>query len=54
MPLFTRNKHQDSDPEVKAARLQVDLAVLKMEELLDAVEKQANETKEEINERRAD
>jgi hypothetical protein len=43
----------DTDTKVKSARLQVDLAVLKMAEVLDRVQEQANKAKEELNERRA-
>jgi hypothetical protein len=43
----------DTDVKVKSARLQVDLAVLKMAEVLDRVQEQANKAKEELNERRA-
>ena len=51
MPLFKRRK-KESDPEVKSARLQIDEAVNRMIEILDKVQQQALEAKEELSERR--
>lgn len=52
MPLRIRDKQ--SDKKVKSARRQVDLALLRMTNILDEVQKQVNEVKEELDERRAD
>lgn len=50
MPLLRRK--QESDSKVISARLQVDLAVLKMTEILNKVQAQANKAKEELDGRR--
>ena len=53
---MTLLKHRDrvSDEKVAKARLQIDLALLKMTELLDQVQEQADRAKEELSERRSD
>lgn len=52
MGLLTR-KDKDAGAKVKSARFQVDLAVLKMERVLNQVEKTANKAKEELRGRTA-
>lgn len=55
MPLSLRLKNkEESEQEVKNARLQIDLAILEMEKILDKVQEQATKAKEELDERRAD
>jgi hypothetical protein len=54
MPLLRQRHTRESDARVKAARFQVDLAVLKMTEMLDKVEQQAAQAKEELDERKSD
>lgn len=49
MPILRRKEEQD--PRVRDARLQMDLAVLRMAALLDQVELQAEQAKEELSER---
>jgi hypothetical protein len=51
MPLRSK-RERDADKEVKSARLQVDLAVLKMAQVLNSVQEQANKAKEELHHER--
>ena len=52
MPLFTLSK-KDSDPRVRSARIQIDEALDRMIKILDEVQEQAQEAKEELGEGRA-
>lgn len=52
MPLFTLRK-KDSDPRVRSARIQIDEALDRMIKILDEVQEQAQEAKEELGEGRA-
>jgi hypothetical protein len=49
---FRSKREREADKEVKSARLQVDLAVIKMAQVLERVQEQANKAKEELHERR--
>lgn len=51
MPLFVREKSKAAEKQVKSARRQVDLAVEEMTRILDAVEQQTIEAKEELDDR---
>lgn len=53
MPLLSRHK-EESDPKVTNARLQIDLAVLKMTDMLDRVEEQVNKARKELNDMRTE
>ena len=52
MILFNRKGKQDVGAEVESAKFQVGLAILKMERVLDQVQKTADKAKEELRERR--
>jgi hypothetical protein len=51
MPL--RSRQPDEDVTVRAARRKVDLALLEMTEILDKVQEQVAQAKEELGEGRA-
>lgn len=53
MGLFDRKAAKDAGAKVKSVRFQVDLAVLKMDRVLDEVQNTAQKAKEELRERRA-
>lgn len=54
MPLFSHRRRKESDAKVKSARLQIDLAVLKMTEVLDRVQDQVIQAKEDLGDIRDD
>jgi len=54
MPLLRHRRRRESEAQVKSARLQIDLAVLKMTEILDRVEDQVIQAKEDLSGIRTD
>jgi hypothetical protein len=53
MPLLLRSHSRESERKVKLARLQIDEALSKLADVLDKVEDQTSEAKEQLDERRA-